>query len=84
MCIRDRLYGHANYNSKTVDGTFYYRNPTNRGAVYSNDGGGTMLIGDLTPNDGIDCPVVAFNGSTPDPVHGQLFKQIQIVLHSKN
>jgi len=62
------LYGHANYNSKTVDGTFYYRNPTNRGAVYSNDGGATMLIGDLAPNDGIDCPVVAFNGSTPDPV----------------
>ena len=27
-----------------------------------------MLIGDLTPNDGMDCPVVAFNGSTPDPV----------------
>ena len=62
------FYGHGNYNSKHVDGTFYYRNPTNRGAVYSNDGGATMLIGDLTPNDGQTCPTVAFTGSTPDPV----------------
>ena len=38
------FYGHGNYNSKHVDGTFYYRNPTNRGAVYSNDGGETMLL----------------------------------------
>ena len=62
------FYGHGNYNSKHVDGTFYYRNPTNRGAVYSNDSGETMLIGDLTPNDGQTCPTVAFTGSTPDPV----------------
>ncbi len=64
------LYGHGNFNSKTVDGGFFYRNPTNRGAVFSNDGGATMLVGDLTPNDGIDCPVVAFGGAdglTPDP-----------------
>lgn len=62
------LYGHGNYNSKHVDGGFFYRNPTNRGSVYSNDGGATMLVGDLTPNDGVDCPTVAFNGNTPDPV----------------
>ena len=42
------LYGHANYNSKEVDGGFFFRNPTNRGAVYSGDGGETLLIGDLT------------------------------------
>jgi iron complex outermembrane receptor protein len=62
------LYGHANYNSKEVDGGFFFRNPTNRGAVYSGDGGATLLIGDLTPNDGVDCPVVALNGNIPDPV----------------
>ena len=28
------LYGYANHNTKTVDGGFYYRNPTNRGGVY--------------------------------------------------
>lgn len=65
------LFGHANYNTKEVTGGFYYRNPTNRGGVYSGDGGATLLIGDLTPGplgqdnsafpgiangDGIDCP----------------------------
>ena len=65
------IYGHGNYNSKTVDGGFFYRNPTNRPAVYSNDGGVTMLVGDLDPLDANPCPVVAFggaNGLTPDPV----------------
>ncbi len=62
------LYGHGNYNSKAVDGGFFYRNPTNRGAVYSNDGGDTLLIGDLTPDDGIGCPVVTMDGVIPDPV----------------
>ena len=60
------LYGHANYNSKEVDGGFFFRNPTNRGAVYSGDGGETLLIGDLAPNDGVACPVVAMNGNIPD------------------
>ncbi|MEM8498576.1 MAG: TonB-dependent receptor [Pseudomonadota bacterium] len=64
------IYGHANYNSKTVDGGFFYRNPTNRGAVYSNDGGATLLIGDLTPGAGTTCPVVGFeaDGVTPEAV----------------
>ena len=57
------LYGHANYNSKEVDGGFFFRNPTNRGAVYSGDGGETLLVGDLTPNDGQGCPVVALGGA---------------------
>ncbi len=68
------LYGHASYASKTVDGGFFYRNPTNRGAVYSNDGGATLLVGDLLDaQDGVldgsaGCPVVAFTGNIPDPV----------------
>ena len=68
------LYGHANYNSKEVDGGFFFRNPTNRGAVYSGDGGATLLIGDLTPNDGVDCPVVTMNGNIPD---ADAFAQVQ-------
>ncbi len=68
------LYGHANYASKTVDGGFFYRNPTNRGAVYSNDGGATLLVGDLLDAaDGVldgsaGCPVVNMTGNIPDPV----------------
>ena len=61
------LFGHANYNNKEVIGGFYFRNPTNRGGVYSGDGGETLLIGDLTPNDGVGCPTVALNGVIPDP-----------------
>jgi iron complex outermembrane receptor protein len=68
------FFGQANYNNKEVTGGFYYRNPTNRGGVYSGDGGQTLLIGDLTPNDGMGCPTVALNGLTPDPV---AFAQVQ-------
>ncbi|MFX7333389.1 hypothetical protein ABTI57_20070, partial [Acinetobacter baumannii] len=35
---------------------FYYRNPTTRGGVYSNDGGQTLLIGSLNGN---PCPTIA-------------------------
>ena len=70
------LYGHANYNSKEVDGGFYFRNPTNRGAVYSGDDGETLLIGDLTPDDGNDCPVVATTGGSNTPVDADAFAQV--------
>ncbi len=75
------FFGNANYNNKEVTGGFYYRNPTNRGGVYSADGGATLLIGDLTPGavgtdnsafpalsagDGVACPTVALNGLIPD------------------
>ncbi|MFK8019189.1 MAG: TonB-dependent receptor plug domain-containing protein [Pseudomonadales bacterium] len=68
------IYGHTNYNSKSVDGGFFYRNPTNRGAVYSNDGGETLLIGDLTPGAGTTCPTVGFeaDGVTPDANFAQV------------
>jgi iron complex outermembrane receptor protein len=51
-------YLFGNYARRSVLGGFYYRNPTNRGGVYSNDGGMTYLVGDLTPNDGVACPTV--------------------------
>lgn len=64
--ISDNLefFGQANYNNKEVTGGFYYRNPTNRGGVYSNDSGATLLVGSLN---GATCPTVALNGVTPDP-----------------
>ncbi len=83
------FFGHANYNNKDVLGGFYYRNPTNRGGVYSGDGGATLLIGDLTPGplgqdnsafpalgtgDGVGCPVVNITNLIPDPV---TFGQVQ-------
>ncbi|MEO0616070.1 MAG: TonB-dependent receptor [Pseudomonadota bacterium] len=68
------FYGHANYAGKTVDGGFYFRNPNTRGGVYSADGGATLLIGDLTPNDGNACPTVTITDNVPDPTAlGQVF-----------
>jgi iron complex outermembrane receptor protein len=40
-----RLYAFGNMSSRKAVGGFYYRNPHNRGSVYSNDGGETLLVG---------------------------------------
>ena len=62
-----KLYGHANYASKEVEGGFYFRNPNTRGSVFSADGGQTLLIGDL---DGVgvggECPTVTVTDAKPD------------------
>ncbi|MFT4938790.1 MAG: iron complex outermembrane receptor protein [Paraglaciecola sp.] len=64
------FYMFGNYSERDVRGGFYYRNPHTRGTVYSNDGGDTLLVGDLTPGpvgqvndglslgDGIECPTI--------------------------
>ncbi len=69
-----QIYGHANYVNKTVTGGFYFRNPNTRSAVFSGDGGDTLLIGDLLDaQDGVldgsaGCPVVRITNNVPDPV----------------
>ncbi len=63
-----QLYSHANYVTKTVEGGFYFRNPNTRGSVFSGDGGSTLLIGDLTPNDAATCPTVTITNNVPDQV----------------
>ena len=66
-------YAHANYAKKHVDGGFFYRNPNTRAAVYSLDGGATLLVGDmLDAEDGVldgsaGCPVVNITNDVPDP-----------------
>lgn len=52
------FYAFGNYATRETDGGFYYRNPNNRGGVYSNDGGTSWLVGDLTPGT-TPCPTVA-------------------------
>ncbi len=42
-----QLYGHGNYAQKQVEGGFYFRNPNTRPAVFSNDGGETLLVGNM-------------------------------------
>ncbi|WP_394173917.1 TonB-dependent receptor plug domain-containing protein [Thalassotalea litorea] len=41
------VYLFGNYSERDVTGGFYYRNPHNRGNVYSIDGGETLLVGDV-------------------------------------
>ncbi|MEO1367998.1 MAG: TonB-dependent receptor, partial [Acidobacteriota bacterium] len=68
-----QFYGHANYMEKTVTGGFFFRNPNTRSAVFSADGGQTLLIGDLLDaQDGIldgsaNCPTVGITNNVPDP-----------------
>jgi iron complex outermembrane receptor protein len=68
-----QFYGHGNYASKTVTGGFFFRNPNTRSAVFSADGGDTLLIGDLLDaQDGVldgsaGCPVVTITNHVPDP-----------------
>ncbi len=68
-----QLYGHTNYARKKVTGGFFFRNPNTRAAVYSADGGQTLLIGDeLDAQDGVldgsaNCPEVSITNGVPDP-----------------
>ncbi len=67
-----QLYAHANYAGERVTGGFFFRNPNTRAAVYSIDGGETLLIGDaLDARDGVadgsaGCPVVRVSNGLPD------------------
>ena len=77
---RTQFYGHANYASKRVTGGFYFRNPNERQAIYSNDRGKTLLVADmLDAADGVldgsaNCPVVPIVGGVPDPAAFQQVK----------
>jgi iron complex outermembrane receptor protein len=68
-----KLYAHTNYVTKTVTGGFFFRNPNTRSAVFSGDGGETLLVGDLLDAaDGVldgsaGCPEVRINNNIPDP-----------------
>ncbi len=54
------FYMFGNYSERDVTGGFYYRNPHNRGNVYSVDGGKTLLVGDIAQSQGAarTCDVV--------------------------
>ena len=68
-----QAYGYANYASRRVTGGFFFRNPNTRNAVFSTDGGRTLLIGDaLDARDGVadgsaGCPAVPITRDRPDP-----------------
>jgi iron complex outermembrane receptor protein len=57
------FYMFGNYSERDVTGGFYYRNPHNRGNVYSIDGGETLLVGDIGVSQGLapSCATVPAN-----------------------
>ena len=67
-----QVYAHTNYASRKITGGFFFRNPNTRGAVFSGDGGKSLLIGDaLDARDGVldgsaGCPVVPIVDHVPD------------------
>ena len=67
------FYGHANYAARDVGSrSFFFRNPNTRDAVFSADGGATLLIGDAldaadgTPDGSANCPVVTVTAGRPE------------------
>jgi iron complex outermembrane receptor protein len=63
------FYGFGNYAKRDVEGGFYYRNPTSRGGVFSNDATddnpiNTLLIGDLDPTNAVTCPTIALTDAS--------------------
>jgi len=54
------LYVFGNYSERDAIGGFWYRNPHNRGNVFSNDDGETLLVGDVGQSQGLErtCAVV--------------------------
>ena len=61
------LYAFGNYAERQVEGGFFFRNPNTRGGVFSNDGGATLLVGDLTADGSGACPTITITGNVPDP-----------------
>ncbi len=69
------FYAFGNYAERETEGGFFFRNPTNRGGVFSLDGGTTLAVGDLADRGPGACATVNFldtdgdgNLDTPDPV----------------
>jgi len=54
------FYMFGNYSERDVTGGFYYRNPHNRGNVFSNDEGVTLLVGAVN-GDQSSCATVPAN-----------------------
>ncbi|MGE6809888.1 TonB-dependent receptor plug domain-containing protein [Pseudoalteromonas nigrifaciens] len=67
------FYMFGNYSERDVRGGFYYRNPHTRPGAYSNDGGDTLLVGDLTGDMSGNCPTITIDDNVldnPDYING--------------
>lgn len=61
-----QLYLFGNWAQRTVDGSFFYRNPNTRAGIFTNPNDGTRLFFDLTNNNSGNCPTPTIPGSAGD------------------
>ncbi|OVE73619.1 TonB-dependent receptor [bacterium B13(2017)] len=69
------FYMFFNAAKREIEGGFYFRNPNTRGGLYSADGGNTLLVGDLTPNEGSIAPTIPVVRNVPDPTGFDIVSQ---------
>jgi iron complex outermembrane receptor protein len=62
-----QVYGFANYAQRRSEGGFFFRNPNNRGGVFTQDGIRAIMDLDLAGQSGqtSNCPVLTSPGGTP-------------------
>ena len=58
LSANQELYSFSGYSEKDVELGFFFRNPENRGGVFTTGSPRRQLFADLTPNDGIGCPMI--------------------------
>ena len=67
-----QAWGYASHARRTVESGFFFRNPNTRSAVFSADGGRSLLVGDVldaadgVPDGSAGCPAVPVTGARPD------------------
>lgn len=61
------LYGFGNYAERSVTGGFFYRNPNNRGGVFTNGSQRAIVDLNLAGQEGVtsNCPLLTSPGGTP-------------------
>ncbi|MGI5310576.1 TonB-dependent receptor plug domain-containing protein [Rheinheimera sp. WS51] len=65
-----QAYMFGNYSERDIRGGFYYRNPHNRGQVFSNDGGETLQVVDTTGDGG--CSNIGIVGLNHDEISAKV------------
>jgi len=70
------FYLFGNYSERDAVGGFYYRNPHNRGSVYSADGGETLLVGDVAQAKGATRTCAAVPANVSNVLNTQAYKDM--------
>lgn len=70
------VYAFGNYSERDAIGGFYYRNPHNRGNVYSVDGGETLLVGDIGLSQGLEASCATVPANVPNVLETDAYQDM--------